>query len=103
MTELLRHTTPEMLQEMAAKSALNADGTQGAPTVVKTVEQGAATTTWAAFVADAEAVGGRYCEDCGLARVSEAGGGGGVRPYALDPGRADALWTKSEQMIGERF
>jgi NAD(P)-dependent dehydrogenase (short-subunit alcohol dehydrogenase family) len=103
MTELLRHTTPEMLQEMAAKSALNADGTQGAPTVVKTVEQGAATTTWAAFVADAEAVGGRYCEDCGVARVSEAGGGGGVRPYALDPGRADALWTKSEQMIGERF
>jgi hypothetical protein len=27
----------------------------------------------------------------------------GVRPYALDPGRAKALWTKSEEMVGERF
>jgi len=27
----------------------------------------------------------------------------GVRPYALDPERAKALWEKSEAMIGERF
>jgi NAD(P)-dependent dehydrogenase (short-subunit alcohol dehydrogenase family) len=103
MTELLRHKTPEMLQQMAAQSALNADGSQGEPTVVKSVEQGAATTVWAAFIAAAEYIGGRYCEDCGVARISEAGGGGGVRPYALDVGRAKALWAKSEQMINERF
>lgn len=103
MTELMRHTTPEMLQQMAAASALNADGSRGAPTVVKSVEQGAATTVWAAFVADAEDVGGRYCEDCGEARISDAGGGGGVRPYALDAERAAALWAKSEQMVNERF
>jgi NAD(P)-dependent dehydrogenase (short-subunit alcohol dehydrogenase family) len=103
MTELLRHTTPEMLQQMAAQSALAADGTEGTPTVVKTVEQGAATTAWAAFIARADEVGGRYCEDCGVARVSAAGGGGGVRPYALDRDRAFALWDKSEQLIGERF
>ncbi|MDB5726683.1 MAG: hypothetical protein JWQ16_3437 [Novosphingobium sp.] len=103
MTELLRHTTPDMLQQMAAQSALAADGTQGTPTVVKTVEQGAATTAWAAFVASADEVGGRYCEDCGVARVSVAGGGGGVRPYALNQDRANALWDKSEQLIGEGF
>ncbi len=34
---------------------------------LKTVPQGAATTVWAAVVADAEAVGGRYCEDCHIA------------------------------------
>jgi hypothetical protein len=27
----------------------------------------------------------------------------GVRPYALNPERARALWTKSEQMVGEQF
>jgi hypothetical protein len=27
----------------------------------------------------------------------------GVRGYALDTERANALWTKSEQMVGERF
>jgi len=27
----------------------------------------------------------------------------GVRPYALDPQRAQALWQKSEEMVGERF
>jgi hypothetical protein len=28
---------------------------------------------------------------------------GGVRPYALDPDHAKALWAKSEEMVGERF
>jgi hypothetical protein len=28
---------------------------------------------------------------------------GGVRPYALDPERAKALWAKSEAMVGETF
>ena len=96
MTELLRHTSMEMLQEMAARSASGADGDMP---VVKTVEQGAATSVWAAFVAPAEAIGGRYCEDCNAV----SGQDGAVRSYALDPARAKALWTKSEEMVGERF
>jgi hypothetical protein len=28
---------------------------------------------------------------------------GGVRPYALDPDRARALWAKSAEMTGEQF
>jgi hypothetical protein len=27
----------------------------------------------------------------------------GVKPYALDPERAKALWAKSEEMVSERF
>ena len=27
----------------------------------------------------------------------------GVRPYAVDPDHAKALWAKSEAMVGERF
>jgi len=26
-----------------------------------------------------------------------------VRGYALDPNNAEALWKKSEEMVGERF
>jgi hypothetical protein len=50
-------------------------------------------------------VGARYCEDCHVAEVVDAGPNvlDGVRPYALNPERARALWTKSEQMVGERF
>ncbi len=72
---------------------------------MKTAPQGAATSVWAAVVAKAEAVGGRYCEDCHVADVVDADprAVGGVRPYALDPERAKALWAKSEAMVGERF
>jgi hypothetical protein len=55
-------------------------------------------------VADADAVGGRYCEDCHVADMSSTPGlRGGVQPYALDPKRAQALWEKSEQLVGEHF
>lgn len=98
-TELMRHTTPDMLQQMAARSGRNVRDSKVAQ--VKSVEQGAATTVWAAFLAKAEDVGGRFCEDCQVAKVMEAGGG--VRPYALDPTRAAALWLKSEEMVEEHF
>lgn len=98
-TELMRHTTPDMLQQMAARSGRNVRDSKVAQ--VKSVEQGAATTVWAAFLAKAEDVGGRFCEDCQVAKVMEAGGG--VRPYALDPTRAAALWFKSEEMVEEHF
>jgi NAD(P)-dependent dehydrogenase (short-subunit alcohol dehydrogenase family) len=101
-TELLRHTTPELLAEMTAGAARQADGSQGEAPVIKTVEQGAATSVWAAFVAPGEAVGGRYCEDCQVAATTQAGHAG-VRPYALDPERAKALWATSEALVGERF
>jgi hypothetical protein len=59
---------------------------------------------WSAVVAPASAVGGRYCEDCHVAEVTnDPAARQGVRSYALDPARADALWAKSEQMVGERF
>ncbi|MCK9563283.1 MAG: SDR family NAD(P)-dependent oxidoreductase [Bacteroidales bacterium] len=101
-TELLRHTSPELLQQMAAWSATQADGSEGRPATVKSVEQGAATTVWAAFVAPAATVGGRFCENCQVVEMTPAGNRG-VRPYALDPKRAEALWTLSEKMVGEHF
>jgi hypothetical protein len=72
----------------------------------KTIPQGAATSVWAAFVAPAEEVGGRYCEDSRVSQITEgliSPVSPGVRPYALDPEHARALWAKSEEMVGERF
>jgi len=103
-TELGRHMTPEIRQTMI-NSINAANRAAGAPAFTyKSVPQGAATSVWAGVVAAAEAVGGRYCEDCHVAEiVDDATLRGGVRPYALDGGHAKALWAKSEEMVGERF
>jgi NAD(P)-dependent dehydrogenase (short-subunit alcohol dehydrogenase family) len=105
-TELVRHLDDGTLEAMIEQ--INADlAAEGKPPYqLKTIPQGAATSVWAGVVAAADEVAGRYCENChvaalvegGISRVSE-----GVRPYALDPDRAKALWAKSEEMIGERF
>ncbi len=97
-TELGRHLTPELISQI-----MPSGGSQPA-FVFKTIPQGAATSVWSAVVAPAQAVGGRYCEDCHVADVTDdPNARQGVRDYALDAARADALWEKSEQMVGERF
>jgi hypothetical protein len=98
---LTDETQRELLEYIAQAARLPG----GKPIVWKSVSQGAATSVWAAAVANAEAVGGRYCEDCHVADVVDAPGftSVGVRPYALDPERAEALWAKSEELVRERF
>jgi NAD(P)-dependent dehydrogenase (short-subunit alcohol dehydrogenase family) len=102
-TELGRYMTSEVREQLIAQ--INADQAKGAaPFSWKSIPQGAATSLWAGCVADAETIGGRYCEDCHVAEVSSVPGlRGGVQPYALDPQRAQALWQKSEELVGERF
>lgn len=107
-TELDRHLDPSFLTK--AVEQINRDlAEQGkGPFEMKTVPQGAATSVWAAFVGSADEVGGRYCENChaseavvedrAITSISE-----GVHAYAVDASRAEALWTKSEEMVGERF
>jgi NAD(P)-dependent dehydrogenase (short-subunit alcohol dehydrogenase family) len=102
-TELSRHMTLEARSQLI--KTINAQLPKGAPPFAwKTIPQGAATSVWAACVADADAVGGRYCEDCHVAEVASAPGlREGVQPYAINPQRAQALWQKSEEMVGESF
>jgi hypothetical protein len=46
------------------------------------------------------ASGGRYCEDCAIAEPwDKARPMQGVMPYALDPERAERLWSVSEDLI----
>ncbi|EMN4128544.1 SDR family NAD(P)-dependent oxidoreductase [Providencia vermicola] len=69
----------------------------------KTIPQGAATTVWAAVIADIDQIGGQYCEDCQVAPINDGPGFYGLRSYAIDPQLATTLWLKSEQLVGEKF
>ena len=107
-TELGRHMGDGQIEGMVAQMNKQL-AAEGKPSFQwKTIPQGAATSVWAGVVASADAVGGRYCENCHVGNVvpddavisaiSE-----GVRGYALDHDNAIALWKKSEEMVGETF
>src|SRR3984957_429205 len=103
-TELGRYMTDEIRDALLANiNAANA--ASGAPAFSwKTIPQGAATSVWAGAKASADEVGGKYCEDCHVAKIVESADiREGVKPYALDSDHAKALWAKSEEMVGERF
>ena len=106
-TELARHLDPDYLEKRMAEISARLSAQGLPPFKLKTVPQGAATSVWAGVVAPADAVGGRYCENCQVAEVltGEAPDpvSGGVLAYALEPTRAAALWAKSEEWVGERF
>lgn len=92
-TELMRHLTPETSKRSGAGRMQR-----------KTVAQGAATSIWAGFAADAEHVGGKYCEDCAVSPViDDPTQRPGVMRYATDPQTARALWSRSEELVDETF
>jgi NAD(P)-dependent dehydrogenase (short-subunit alcohol dehydrogenase family) len=102
-TELSRYMTPDVREKLIAEINAN-QPKDAAPFSYKSIPQGAATSVWAACVADAAAIGGRYCEDCHVGEVVTIPGlRAGVQSYALDSQRAQALWEKSEEWVGERF
>lgn len=98
MTNLGRHLSE------ADVAALMARVTEGDRSFSwKTVEQGAATSCWAATASELAGHGGVYCEDCHVAPVDDLSADGGVRSYAIDPAKAERLWALSEELVGERF
>ena len=105
-TELDRHMAPGELENLVAQINAQLAAAGQPPFQFKTIPQGAATSVWAAVVAPAEDVGGRYCENCQVSEITEgliSPVSPGVRPYALDPEHAKALWARSEELVGERF
>jgi NAD(P)-dependent dehydrogenase (short-subunit alcohol dehydrogenase family) len=107
-TELNRHLDPIHIQKMIEQTNEQRAPEGKAPLQLKTIPQGAATSVWAAVVAPADEVGGQYCENCHAGKivpddVTITAVSEGVRSYALDPKDAEALWKKSEEMVGEKF
>jgi NAD(P)-dependent dehydrogenase (short-subunit alcohol dehydrogenase family) len=107
-TELARHVDPARIQALIDQISKERVAEGKEPFQWKTVPQGAATSVWAAVVAPAEEIGGKYCENCHVGEVvadsaAISGVSEGVRAYALDPANAEALWKKSEEMVRESF
>jgi NAD(P)-dependent dehydrogenase (short-subunit alcohol dehydrogenase family) len=66
----------------------------------KTVEQGAATSIWAAVGQELNGIGGLYLEDCNEALPFDpAKPYSGYMPYARDLERAEKLWEISAQLV----
>jgi NAD(P)-dependent dehydrogenase (short-subunit alcohol dehydrogenase family) len=103
-TELGRHMPPEILRQMIDRVSERL-AAAGKTFRWKTMQQGAAASVWAGMVAPAEEIGGQYCENCHVAQLvpDDVNFSEGVRGYALDPKNAEALWKKSEEMVGESF
>lgn len=105
-TELGRHMLEGAIEAMLDHLNKQAVAAGKGKYEFKTVPQGAATSVWAGVVAGGDEIGGKYCEDCQVAEITQTGGldlSKGVRPYAIDPEHARALWAKSEEWVGERF
>src|SRR5246500_1968750 len=107
-TELGRYMDSSQLQSLVDRMNQQLAAEGKGPFQWKTIPQGAATSVWAAVVAPTEEIGGEYCANCQggnivpddavITAVSK-----GVRGYALDPNNAEALWKKSEELVGESF
>ena len=95
-TELSRHLTRETVTALLERQK------PGEETTFKSIPQGAATTIYAATSPDLDGQGGLYLQDCHVADLTDDPlSRDGVRAYALDPERADALWELSERMVAE--
>lgn len=97
MTELGRYMTQEdmeRLMSMAPPGGL----------AFKSVEAGAATSTWACSAPELADVGGKYLEDCQVSGPpGTVGDLPGVQDWAIDPEAAKRLWSVSEELVGQTF
>ena len=91
-TELGRYMTKD---DFAALMERAKRGSSGGMPPRKTIEQGAATSVWAATAPELVEQGGTYLADC---QVTDE-----HAPWALDADSAARLWTLTEDLVGERF
>ena len=107
-TELNRHMDAAALGQIVEQlnKQLAAEGKP--PFQYKSISQGAATSVWTAILGSPQEIGGRYCENCHVGQivaddVTISAVSEGVRGYALDSRNAEALWKKSNELVGEGF
>ena len=97
---------PQFLSQEALQGLFETVGSARAeaglpPPQLKEISQAAATSVWAAVVANKEDIGGRYLEDCAVAPVVDTLNpfADGVRSYALDAAKAQELWGRTEALV----
>lgn len=101
LTSLPRHFPQEALQELFQTVGKARADAGLPPAELKSIPQAAATSMWAAVVANREEIGGKYLEDCTVAVVEDTPNPflDGVRSYALNSESAERLWAHSERAI----
>lgn len=90
-------------EEMEAMGWVKPDAGPGyLPPGFKTVEEGAATTVWAATAPELQGHGGLYLEDCNEAVPSPEGERRfGYVPHIRDRDAAERLWSVSEALLAQ--
>jgi NAD(P)-dependent dehydrogenase (short-subunit alcohol dehydrogenase family) len=91
-TPLLRHMNDELYEQMGVVPV-----DKRPPGALKTPEEGAATTIWAAVAPELCGRGGLHASDCAIVGVGDAAG---PLPYAADPASAKRLWWMTEREVG---
>jgi NAD(P)-dependent dehydrogenase (short-subunit alcohol dehydrogenase family) len=107
-TELGRYVEPGRMEKVINEINQQLAAQGKGPFQWKSIPQGAATSVWAAAVARPDEICGQYCENCHVGHivpdnVTITAISEGVRGYALDAKNAEALWKKSEELVGESF
>lgn len=91
-TELGRNMPPEQLKDMLQKFPH-----------VKTLEQGASTSVWAAVAPELDGVGGKYLENCQVSKISTPEAvskeNEGHLEYAVNLDNARKFWDLSIEWI----
>ncbi|UWY27433.1 SDR family NAD(P)-dependent oxidoreductase [Flavobacterium sp. TR2] len=102
-TELAREAPADLFHKLGFSDA-QGNILQEVASSLKTIQQGAATTVWAATSKLLDNIGGVYCENADIADLSsDTSIIGGIKPYSLDKANAEKLWTLSEEMTGLTF
>lgn len=101
LTDLPRHFSPEALQGLFDTVGKARAEAGLPPPALKSVAQAAATSVWAAVVADGAEIGGRYLEDCAVATINDTDNpfADGARAYLGDADKAARLWALSEAWL----
>ncbi len=92
-TNLARHVDQSALQGMLAS----------VQPFMKSIPQGAATTVWAATAKEWEGKGGKFLEDCSVAKPFDSETMNftrGYLPHAYDHESAKKLWEMSNKFVG---
>ena len=67
---------------------------------LKSIEQGAASTVWAATAKELESKGGKYLENCDVAKPNDGSPAGGYGEWCYDAEAAQRLYDETLQWIG---
>jgi NAD(P)-dependent dehydrogenase (short-subunit alcohol dehydrogenase family) len=97
MTGLVQHMSQEDIDNLSADPNLGR--------IMKSPEQGAATTVWAATSKSLEGNGGKYLENVQVAgpwEPSTGRWGTGYAPHAYSPEKEARLWELSLKLVGEK-